>query len=56
MDTSKIKEIAQVLTGLKAYEWSSVKIAVEKMYSSEAAKLELPKAEEIQKKINNEIL
>lgn len=56
VEAVKIKEIAQALSGLKAYEWSSVKIAVERMYSSEAAKAELPGTEEIQKNISNEIL
>ena len=32
MSEEKIKTIAEMLSGLKRYEWSRLKIAIERMY------------------------
>lgn len=32
MSEEKIKAIAEMLSGLKRYEWSRLKIAIERMY------------------------
>ena len=40
-----------MLSGLKRYEWSRLKIAVERMYDSASCKLALEDAESIQKNI-----
>ena len=54
MSLEKIEKLAQLLSGLKAYEWSRVKVAVEKMYSSVSAKIELNDTEEIHKNLELE--
>ena len=43
--------IAEMLSGLKRYEWSRLKIAIERMYDSASCKLSLGDAESIQKNI-----
>ena len=45
------KAIAEMLSGLKRYEWSRLKIAIERMYDSASCKLPLGDAESIQKNI-----
>lgn len=51
MSEEKIKTIAEMLSGLKRYEWSRLKIAIERMYDSASCKLSLGDAEYIQKNI-----
>lgn len=51
MSEEKIKAIAEMLSGLKRYEWSRLKIAIERMYDSASCKLALEDAESIQKNI-----
>ena len=55
MSETKLNAIINSLIGLKAYEWSRVKIAVERMYSSASAKIELGDAEEIRKNLELEL-
>lgn len=51
MKKEKLRTIAENLVGLKYYEWSRLKVAVEKMYSSASAKIELSDAETIHKNL-----
>lgn len=51
MNTETLNEISKLLTGLKRYEWSKLKIAVERMYDSASCKLTLDDTESIQKNI-----
>lgn len=55
MSEEKIKIIAENLTGLKRYEWSKLKIAIEKMYDSASCKLSLDDTESIHKNILLEV-
>lgn len=55
MSEEKIRIIAENITGLKRYEWSKLKIAVEKMYDSASCKLSLDDTELIQKNISLEL-
>lgn len=55
MDEEKIRIIAENLVGLKRYEWSKLKIAVERMYDSASCKLSLNDAESIQRSISVEM-
>lgn len=55
MSEEKIKIIAEILTGLKRYEWSRLKIAVERMYDSASCKLSLDDTESIHKNISLEM-
>ena len=55
MEEEKIKEIARLLTGLKRYEWSKLKIAIERMYDSASCKVSLDDAESLQKNISLEM-
>lgn len=50
----KIEKLAKLLEGVKYYEWSKIRVAIEKMYSSASSKLELDNAEAIQKCIKFE--
>lgn len=51
MDEKQIEEISKLLTGLKRYEWSRLKIAVETMFDSASAKLELDDTESLRRTI-----
>ena len=55
MNEEEIKEIAEILSGLKYYEWSRLKMAIEQMYSSASCQLPLGDAESIQKSITFEM-
>lgn len=55
MSEEQIKAIAENLAGLKYYEWSRVKVAVERMYSAASAKIELKDVEEIHKNLSLEL-
>lgn len=46
--------IAEAVTGLKYYEWSRIKIAIDKKFSSASAKVELEDAEELKRAIQAE--
>lgn len=37
----KIEEIAKIVSGLKCYEWNAIKVAIDKKFSSEQAKVQL---------------
>ncbi len=37
----KIKQIAELVTDLKYYEWNKIKVAIDKKYSSEQAKVKI---------------
>lgn len=55
MENERIKSLANLLVGLKRYEWSRLKIAIEQMYDSASCKIALDDAERIQKKICFEV-
>ncbi len=55
MTDEQIKKISEMLSGLKRYEWSRLKIAVERMYDSASCKLSLGDAESIQRNIQLEM-
>lgn len=55
MTDEQIKKISEMLSGLKRYEWSRLKIAVERMYDSASCKLSLGDAESIQKSVTFEM-
>lgn len=51
----KIKIIANIVSELKYYEWNKIKIAIDKKYSSEQARVQLSASpDEIEKAINLE--
>lgn len=41
MNEEKIKQLTELLTGLKRYEWRIISTAVEKVYASKSNKIEL---------------
>lgn len=43
----RISIIAEAVTGLKYYEWSRIKTAIDRKYSSASAKVKLEDAEEL---------
>lgn len=51
MDSKKIDELVSILVGLKRYEWSRVKVAVERVYSSASCRLVLDDAETIRRNL-----
>ena len=55
MTDEQIKKISEMLSGLKRYEWSRLKISVERMYDSASCKLSLGDAESIQRNIKLEM-
>lgn len=55
MDIETIDKLARLLTGLKRYEWSRIKVAVERMYDSASNKIALDDTESIQKNISLEM-
>lgn len=51
----KIEEISKIVCGLKCYEWNKIKVAIDKKFSSEQAKIELNASpDEIKKAIKLE--
>lgn len=50
----KVKAIAELVAGLKFYEWSRIRTAIDKKFSSAANRVELSDAEEIAKAIQRE--
>lgn len=50
----RVSVIAEAVTGLKYHEWSRIKIAIDKKFSSESAKVELGNAEELKQAILTE--
>ena len=54
MDIKKIEQLAELLTGLKQYEWSRLKIAIEQLYSEASSGMELPNANAVQSRLNLE--
>lgn len=55
MDIETIDKLSKLLTGLKRYEWSRIKVAVERMYDSASNKIALDDTESIQKNISLEM-
>lgn len=51
----RAKTIAKAVEGMKRYEWLKIAHAIEKKYSSAAARVEAGSAEEIEKSISMEI-
>lgn len=52
----KIKAMSELVVGLKYYEWSRIKTAIDKKFSSASNKIELSDAEEIVRAIKMEFL
>lgn len=50
----RISIIAGAVTGLKYYEWSRIKTAIDRKYSSASAKVKLEDAEELKDAIEVE--
>ncbi len=50
----RIALIAEAVSGLKYYEWSRIKMAIDKKFSSASAKVVLGDAEELTKAIRTE--
>lgn len=50
----RISMIAGAITGLKYHEWSRIKIAVDKKFSSASARVKLEDAEELKRAIQTE--
>ncbi len=50
----KISIIAEAVTGLRYYEWSRIKTAIDKKYSSASAKVKLEDTEELKSAIEVE--
>lgn len=50
----RISIIAEAVTGLKYYEWSRIKTAIDRKYSSASAKVKLEDAEELKDAIEVE--
>lgn len=51
---NKIQAISEIVTGLKFYEWSRIKVAIDKKFSSASNRVELSDAEEIARAIRLE--
>jgi len=51
---ARITAIAELVAGLKAYEWARIEAAINKKISSVASRVELPDAEEIVRAIQME--
>lgn len=51
MNQERIEEVAEMLVGLKKYEWLKIAHAVEQKFSSMEGELELPSKEEIMKSL-----
>ena len=51
MDAKQLNEIANLLTGVKKYEWSRIKIAIDRMYDSASNKISLKDTEAIRRNI-----
>lgn len=55
METNeRIKAISELVVGLKFYEWSRIRTAIDKKFSSAANRIELSDAEEIARAIQIE--
>ena len=54
MTHEKLEQIANLLVGLPHYEWSRIRVAVDKTYSSSSAKLEISDAETVLRKLKLE--
>ena len=54
MSEDKFKAIAELMVGLKFYEWSRIRTAIDKKFSSAANRVELSDAEEVEKAIRLE--
>lgn len=54
MTHAKLEQIANMLVGLPHYEWSRIRVAVDKTYSSASAKLEISDAETVLRKLKLE--
>lgn len=50
----RITMIAEAVAGLKYYEWSHIKVAIDKKFSSTSAKVTLENFEELKKAIEIE--
>lgn len=50
----RVSIIAEAVTGLKYSEWSRIKVAIDKKFSSESAKVKLEDAEEVKRAIQIE--
>lgn len=50
----RITMIAEAVAGLKYYEWSRIKVAIDKKFSSTSAKVTLENVEELKKAIQIE--
>ena len=55
MDEAKLNSIVDALVGLKFYEWSRVKVAVEKVLDQKYARLELDDPEKLRTNLKREI-
>lgn len=51
---SRASVIADAVAGLKQYEWSRIKMAIDKKFSSESAKITLEDSEELKNAIQME--
>lgn len=51
----RIAMIAEAVTGLKYYEWSRIKMAIDKKFSSTSAKVVMKDVEELKKAIQIEL-
>lgn len=60
MDEKKIKELINLLLGLKRYEWLKINAVVNQAYDSASMKIELEDAESLNKmfqlELNNKIV
>lgn len=55
MDIEKTEKIVALLKGLKRYEWSKVRRAVEQAYDSASSRLELSDTESLRKLLQLEL-
>lgn len=55
MATIRIEQLADILQGLKYYEWCKIKVAVDKRYVSMSSKLELNDIEALKKLLQIEL-
>ena len=52
--THRASAIAELVVGMKQYEWSRIKVAIDKKFSSASNRVELSNAEELKRAIELE--